>query len=356
MKHSQSDALVELLSPDGYYRYLDVPKSSSSVGDSSTDGEENSPLKENAIDADLVKKNYRKLSLKHHPDRPGGDADTFRLLNRAQKVLLDPKLRHQYDLLGIDLDDDEAEHDEATVLKDSETERPSTSQGIITEIAGMMLTSLVQLTVRTGTSAVALTSFWSLLIPLCHTVMMGIASCLIARFCITLYLALAFMVFMAFRIYQNASRTGGSFFDLMSPVLIASGLFLMFRGRTSNGGWSKLFWCGESFVLYIFVFNSVGPVLPKTPVILGAIVTFSVLMSLWFRGRVWNYAIVVGLEVFLVLFVLLAGPAVEFVLETILNEKLRKIGDKVRAHHVTIEKYYKAKLELSKGSPSKQRK
>ena len=33
--------------------------------------------------------------------------DTFRLLNRAQKVLLEPKLKAQYDILGMDLDDEE---------------------------------------------------------------------------------------------------------------------------------------------------------------------------------------------------------------------------------------------------------
>jgi DnaJ-class molecular chaperone len=42
--------MMQLLAPDGYYVYLKIDKSTS------TD-----------IDEDLIKKNYRKLSLKHHP-------------------------------------------------------------------------------------------------------------------------------------------------------------------------------------------------------------------------------------------------------------------------------------------------
>jgi len=141
-----SDALIELLAPDGYYRYLDVPKpgaaaaatknvaearnaspanSSSASSSTSSGGGSNSnnnneqqdehhnsaaPLLCDAvppIDEDRVRKNYRKLSRRHHPDRPGGDADTFRLLHRAKRVLLDPKLRRQYDILGVDLDDED---------------------------------------------------------------------------------------------------------------------------------------------------------------------------------------------------------------------------------------------------------
>jgi len=121
-----SEGLVQLLAPDGYYAYLKIPK-------------------KEIIDEDAIKKNYRKLSLKHHPDKPGGDAETFRVLNRAQKVLASPKLRQQYDILGLDLDDDEDEHPAATETD----EPPTTSQGIVHEIASMALTTVLQMGVRT---------------------------------------------------------------------------------------------------------------------------------------------------------------------------------------------------------------
>ena len=73
-----TEAMIKLMAPDGYYSYLGIQKSAK--------GE---------VDEDVIKKNYRKLSLRHHPDK-GGDADTFRVLNRAQKVLKTPKLREQY--------------------------------------------------------------------------------------------------------------------------------------------------------------------------------------------------------------------------------------------------------------------
>ncbi len=121
-----TDAMMQLLRPDGYYTYLGILR--------------------DHVDEDLIKKNYRRLSLKHHPDRNGGDAETFRILNRAQLVLTTPKLRQQYDILGLDLDDEGEE-------KDTETaDGPTTSQGIVHEMASMALTSVLQMGVRTRKS------------------------------------------------------------------------------------------------------------------------------------------------------------------------------------------------------------
>ena len=142
-----SQALITLLAPDGYYTYLKIPKTTTTTSDT-------------MVDEDLVKKNYRKLSLKHHPDKPGGDAETFRVLNRAQKVLMNPKLKQQYDILGLDLDDeDDDEHHHGD---DDDSSKPppddgdarqetSTTQGIVHEIASMALTTVLQLGVRTST-------------------------------------------------------------------------------------------------------------------------------------------------------------------------------------------------------------
>jgi curved DNA-binding protein CbpA len=126
-----TDAKMQLLSPDGYYTYLGVPRDNVMV------------------DEDLIKKNYRKLSLKHHPDRNGGDAETFRILNRAQLVLTTPKLRQQYDILGLDLDDEGEDKDGTENMEGGAPAGPTTSQGIVHEIASMALTSVLQMGVRT---------------------------------------------------------------------------------------------------------------------------------------------------------------------------------------------------------------
>lgn len=74
---------------------------------------------------------------------------SFRLLNRAQKVLKTPKLRQQYDILGLDLDDDDEHHGDDDATKDS-GDQPTTSQGIVHDMASMVLTTILQLGVRTS--------------------------------------------------------------------------------------------------------------------------------------------------------------------------------------------------------------
>jgi curved DNA-binding protein CbpA len=132
--NAPSEALMQLLAPDGYYAYLGIPK-----------------LATGEVDEDLIKKNYRKLSLKHHPDKRGGDSETFRVLNRAQKVLSMPKVRQQYDILGLDLDDDDDHNLNQSDDQEGGDDQPTTSQGIVHEVASMALTSIMQMGVRTRT-------------------------------------------------------------------------------------------------------------------------------------------------------------------------------------------------------------
>ena len=42
-----------------------------------------------------IKKQYRKLSLECHPDRPGGNANKFKELNEAYETLSDESKRTQ---------------------------------------------------------------------------------------------------------------------------------------------------------------------------------------------------------------------------------------------------------------------
>jgi len=48
--------------------------------------------------AEVLKRQYRKLSLQTHPDRKGGNADTFKRLTEAYKILSDESERRKYDL------------------------------------------------------------------------------------------------------------------------------------------------------------------------------------------------------------------------------------------------------------------
>lgn len=157
-----SEALSTLLSPDGYYTYLNIPKPPiEPTGPKYPTA--NPDEADNAIDIDVLKKNYRKLSLKHHPDRKSGDAETFRILTRAKIVLSSPKLRREYDLVGLDLDDAEEEgehHQEESdeggddVKKKEEQNSGGGGSGTKTEtvmghLASATLAGVLQMVVRT---------------------------------------------------------------------------------------------------------------------------------------------------------------------------------------------------------------
>ena len=53
----------------------------------------------NESDSDTIKKAYRQLSLKHHPDR-GGDAEKFKEISEAYEILGDNEKRIQYDMMN----------------------------------------------------------------------------------------------------------------------------------------------------------------------------------------------------------------------------------------------------------------
>ena len=56
-------------------------------------------VKKGASD-DEIKKAFRKLAVKHHPDKEGGDEAKFKEINEAYEVLKDEKKRSRYDQFG----------------------------------------------------------------------------------------------------------------------------------------------------------------------------------------------------------------------------------------------------------------
>lgn len=54
-----------------------------------------------SADAKAIKKAYRKLAIKHHPDK-GGDPEKFKEINAAHEVLSNPEKRELYDKYGLE--------------------------------------------------------------------------------------------------------------------------------------------------------------------------------------------------------------------------------------------------------------
>lgn len=185
--------------------------------------------------------------------------------------------------------------------------------------------------------------------------MLGVVSVVVIRFWWTLYPALGFLGFIGFRIIQSTLVHGGhSVYDVLSPTLLATGLLLMHYGRntiiTSEGdtitSWSFQFWTGEALVICIFTYNTFK-ISATNPYYAGGLIVLSGLFALLFRGRFWNYVTILGLIAVLGIFIALAFPMMELLIETVLNEKLKLVGEKVRHHHFIMKHHYEKKLQES---------
>ena len=117
--------------------------------------------------------------------------------------------------------------------------------------------------------------------------MMGGVSLLVVRRKWLLYPALAFLAYIAVSLWQRSSQTAAaSKTDVFSPLAIAGGLFLMHRGyqqMSDNNTWTWTFWCGESFVIFMFTLNSLS--VARNVLVWAGIAVFAMLAALWFRGE-----------------------------------------------------------------------
>ena len=166
--------------------------------------------------------------------------------------------------------------------------------------------------------------------------------------------------------------------DVISPLVIAFGIFCMFRGRrfvvasaaavaavASSGGavvenaivgdgiigavvaeamtasaaaagttttyldWSWTFWFGEALVMSLFVSNSFEK---HTRSLVLVYVAVSLLCTLWLRGRFWRYTSILLIEGVIAMVCVVVFPIMEMILESIVEEKMRKVGEKIRQH------------------------
>lgn len=348
-----ASALHTLLSPDGYYLYLNVPRPPPPPPGSATaaryragggnGGGDADDVDDGGVDVDLVRKHYRRLSLRHHPDRRTGDAETFRVLNRAKRVLTNPKLRRQYDLLGLDLDDEDDDGDHRGGVDGDEDKKNGGGEGdeagrgepdnVVSHMASATLATILQVAIR--------------------TLMMGAVATFVSRFKITVALASCALLFISYRVRDQIIKTPGieaGNREIVSPLIICAGIVTMHRGGTWGAidataadyegatPWSWTYWLGESLVMAVFLSNSFPQQNNKVASSVGFLL-LSVLISLILRGKFWRYALLVGLEAAAAFSAMLIFPVMEMILEEVVNEKMRKVGEKVRAHAKRAETY-----------------
>eukprot|EP00804_Cyclotella_cryptica_P015254 CCRYP_005365-RA/>CCRYP_005365-RA protein AED:0.43 eAED:0.43 QI:619/0.5/0.33/1/0/0.66/3/0/250 len=223
----------------------------------------------------------------------------------------------------------------------------SKTETVMGYLASATLAGILQMVVRTG--------------------MMGLVAVLLSRYIVLTFLAIGLLCFVSTRIYSalkqtlppNTKLNLSTMKDVFSPLIIAFGEISNFPDAVGGEGidngsvgdsttnitsndalksvtylsWSWTFWFGETVVMTCFLSNSFekrGP---------GLVVVFTVcslFLSLWLRGKFWRYATLLGFQGVIALLVVMAFPIMEMVLEEIVQEKMRKVGEKIRAHDARV--------------------
>ncbi len=106
--------------------------------------------------------------------------------------------------------------------------------------------------------------------------------------------------------------------------------------------WSWTFWLGETIVMTSFLCNSFEKQTRGLVMGFGAL---SLLLSLWLRGKFWRYNTLLGLEAFVAMLIVVAFPIMEMILESIVEEKMKKVGEKIRAHDKRMKELLRKEQE-----------
>lgn len=304
-----NSALRVLQSPDGYYTYLGIKQLLSTA-----DGD---------LDQDQVQKHYRRLSLRHHPDRKDGDAETFRMLNRAKKVLTTKRLRKQYDLIGLDLMDEENEEDKSSNnSSDDKAQKKENSEhgdnaspphSVISHLASATLGSILQVLIR--------------------TVMLCLLSTFLCRFKLTVFLVVVALSFITYKMRVAPLDSPQNLY--LQPLGIAASTFIMHLGITMN---NYFFNFGEWIAMTLFIFSSLPPastfskpVTTRNLVIICSIPSF--ILAIIMKGRFYRYVVLIIMEAIVAILAVLAFPVMEMIIEEIIKEKMVRVGEKIRAWH-----------------------
>jgi hypothetical protein len=238
----------------------------------------------------------------------------------------------------------------------------SKTETVMSHIANVTLAAIMQIFVRTG--------------------LLGTVSVLISRYIILTLPAMCVLAYISYKIHSTLKATLKEnklslpiSKDALSPLAIAFGLFCMYRGRrfavlvvsavVENAivgdttavetattavtylDWSWTFWFGEALVMTMFLMNSFDSKQPRAVIV--AFVIVSLLFTLWLRGRFWRYAAILFFEAVIAALCVLVFPIMEMILESIVEDKMRKVGEKIRAHDKRMKELLMKKKKEQSG-------
>ena len=217
------------------------------------------------VDEDGLKKAYKKASLKNHPDK-GGDVESFNRMKRAYDVLSDANARKRYDVMGIDLGDEEGGGDPADEIY-------TAGKPIFQEIGQACVKTAI------GGAFVVLACRWRWARAL-------------------LWLACAALLVMV----QAKGRQRALFGALLLGVnlVILAGTYVALVARALE---AFVWFCVLGFVdayLAALAGKDDGPALPSRKE-LAIKVAVSGLLAWWHRARIWRYLGALVFELFLIL-------------------------------------------------------
>jgi len=111
--------------------------------------------------------------------------------------------------------------------------------------------------------------------------------------------------------------------------------------------WSWTFWFGEALLMSLFVSNSFEK---HTRSLVLVCVAVSLLCTLWLRGRFWRYTSILMIEGVIAMVCVVIFPIMEMILESIVEEKMRKVGEKIRQHDRRMRELLMKKKKEQGGS------
>jgi hypothetical protein len=191
---------------------------------------------------------------------------------------------------------------------------------------------------------------------------MAITSVIITRWKYTTIPAILFLLYTSFQIFRARSSSTSlvnpiQTYDVLSPILLAVGLIIMYTSKHNSQQqqednsfqWSKTFWIGETLIMTMFCMNTLvsreaSTVRPSIGLGVALYVVFA-MIALLIRGKGWRYMTVLSMELGLALVAVLVFPIMEMIMEALVDEKMKKVGERVRLYAKVMEEHHRREVE-----------